>query len=139
MRLLIESAQMQPCNPYRGILGCVFSWFYFLWHVNLGEWRFCVTQVGLVELLELTDIFDFGTQVLRMLRVAYQEWLRYVTYNEEPWLNLLWLCFLQTLFVSSVRTGHEKEYLTNLFLWVGKWNFYIVRKPCQRPPCMTFC
>ena len=90
---------------------CVISWFCFPWNVHLRNysfwvviWRFYVTS----EQLQLfTGIPGFTTlfylilspQGLRMVRVVYREWLRYVIGNMEPWLSHLRFCFRQTLFL----------------------------------------
>ena len=57
-------------------------------------------------------IRDFETRILRMVRVVYREWLRYVICNMEPYLALRDSAFFKH---SCVRTSYSKEHLTCLF------------------------
>ena len=45
----------------------------------------------------------FGMQVLRIVRVVYQIWFRPSIWNMEPWLSYSRFCFLQTLFLMSLK------------------------------------
>ena len=81
-------------------------------------------------------------QVLRMVRVVYQEWLRHAICNMEPWLSHSRFCFLQTLFLMLGQVFKNGN-LLSYFLDSGKRNVFIrkpsssifyVRESCQRPP-----
>ena len=60
--------------------------------------------------------------VLWMVRFVCRDWIRYAICNMEPWLSFSRFCF-QTIFL--VQEQVIKDYLTCLFSWLGKTNFYI--------------
>ena len=67
---------------------------------------------------------DFETQVLRMVRIVYGEWLRHAICNMEPWLSHSRVCFLQTLFLMhKVEQVIKKSILLSYFRDLGKRNF----------------
>ena len=51
---------------------------------------------GLTDIRDFTTLI-FETEVLRMIRVVYAEWLRYAICNMDPWSCLSRFCFLQSL------------------------------------------
>ena len=84
---------------------------------------------------------DFETQALRMVRVVYREWLRYVTCNVEPWLSPSRFCFLETIFLCKILLAYFRDSGKRNFYSRDPWSsIFSVREPCQRtphtlPPC----
>ena len=106
-------------------------------------WRICVTRE---EPELLTNIRDFETQVLWMVRVVYQEWLRHAICNMKSWLSHLWCCFLQTLFLMQEQFIKKSTCIFLIFLtreneifhpwtvilyFLGSWT------GPETPPCTT--
>ena len=88
---------------------CTISLFYFPWNMNFRKLFFVTRDLKVLCDLWKTSIIDryswfyhiilhdFEMQVLRMVRVVYWEWLRYVICNMEPWLSHSRFCLFQTL------------------------------------------
>ena len=109
--------------------------------VSCDPWR---TWINWHSRFYYSVLCDFEMQVLQMVRLVYQEWLRYVICNMEPWLCHLRLCFILALFL-VLEQVIKKSILPAYFHNSGKQNFHIhdplffsfVNHVRDIPPCTT--
>ena len=110
-------------------LWCVIGWFYFPWKVNLGiilcdplpegfEWPLKNLNYSLISVISQLNSMWF-CEVVQMVRAIYWEWLRDALCDIES-LQPFTICLSSNtnnmLFITN-------EYLTCLFLWLGKMKF----------------
>ena len=132
-------------------LWCVISWFYFLWNMNLGNhsswhdlnvlcdpWRTWVI-----------NICDFTTLFFVIFRHKSSKWLE-SSIESDSGMRFAIRCLDVTIrdftftVSSAILNRPLKKYLTCLFPWFGKTEFYIhdplllpSGSSAREPPCTT--